>query len=35
MHYYQDLDWPGAVQDVDAAAKYLKLRGCKKVRHIY
>ena len=26
-HYMSDLDWPGAVQDISAAAKYLKGKG--------
>ena len=26
-HYMSDLDWPGAVQDICGAAKYLKERG--------
>ena len=26
-HYMSDLDWPGAVQDIAAAAKYLKQKG--------
>jgi len=30
-HYMSDLDWPGAVQDIAGAAKYLKEKGCKKV----
>ncbi|XP_015767386.1 PREDICTED: protein usf-like [Acropora digitifera] len=30
-HYMSDLDWPGAVQDICGAAKYLKERGCSKV----
>ncbi|GFS24763.1 protein usf-like [Elysia marginata] len=30
-HYSADLDWRGAVADVDACAKFLKQKGCKKV----
>ncbi|KAK3602246.1 hypothetical protein CHS0354_034481 [Potamilus streckersoni] len=30
-HYMGNLDWPGAVKDIDGAAKYLKELGCKKV----
>ncbi|KAI8784814.1 protein usf-like [Biomphalaria glabrata] len=30
-HYSKDLNWPGAVQDVDACARYLKSKGIKKV----
>jgi carboxymethylenebutenolidase len=30
-HYVQDLNWQGAVQDVDAFARYLKSLGIKKV----
>ncbi|CAG5135002.1 unnamed protein product [Candidula unifasciata] len=30
-HYVQDLNWEGAVQDVDAFARYLKSQGVKKV----
>ncbi|GFO34906.1 dienelactone hydrolase family protein [Plakobranchus ocellatus] len=30
-HYSADLDWRGAIADVDACAKYLKQQGCKKV----
>lgn len=30
-HYMNDLDWPGAVQDISGAAKYLIASGCKKV----
>jgi len=26
-HYARDLDWPGAVQDIAGAAKYLKEKG--------
>ena len=26
-HYAADLDWPGAVQDIAGAAKYLKEKG--------
>ena len=26
-HYMSDLDWPGAVQDIAGAAKYLKEKG--------
>lgn len=26
-HYMSDLDWPGAVHDIAAAAKYLKQKG--------
>ena len=26
-HYASDLDWPGAVQDIAAAAKYLRQKG--------
>ena len=26
-HYMSDLDWPGAVQDIAASAKYLKQKG--------
>ncbi|XP_059150007.1 protein usf-like isoform X2 [Physella acuta] len=30
-HYMGGLDWKGAVEDIRAAAKYLKEQGCKKV----
>ncbi|KAK0066101.1 protein usf-like isoform X1 [Biomphalaria pfeifferi] len=30
-HYMGSLDWKGAVDDIRAAAKYLKEQGCKKV----
>ncbi|CAL1530164.1 unnamed protein product, partial [Lymnaea stagnalis] len=30
-HYMGELDWKGAVEDIRAAAKYLKEQGCKKV----
>lgn len=30
-HYSADLDWRGAVADVEACARYLKDKGCKKV----
>ena len=26
-----NLDWQGAIQDISAAARFLKLRGCVKV----
>ena len=28
-----DLDWIGAVEDVQGAARYLVSRGCNKVRY--
>ncbi|XP_013400769.1 uncharacterized protein LOC106166668 [Lingula anatina] len=30
-HYMGDLDWPGAVKDVQAAARFLQSKGCVKV----
>lgn len=30
-HYMSDLDWPGAVKDIEGAAKYLLSKGCSKV----
>jgi len=30
-HYMGNLDWPGAVQDINVAAEYLKSQGVKKV----
>ncbi|XP_005100524.1 protein usf [Aplysia californica] len=30
-HYAADLDWAGAIQDIDACARYLKSQGVKKV----
>ncbi|XP_028396670.1 uncharacterized protein LOC114520569 [Dendronephthya gigantea] len=30
-HYMNDLDWPGAIQDITGAAKYLLSKGCTKV----
>ncbi|CAL1540946.1 unnamed protein product [Lymnaea stagnalis] len=30
-HYSKDLNWEGAVQDVDACARFLKAQGVKKV----
>ena len=30
-HYFNDLDWPGAVQDIQAAANYLHKNGVEKV----
>ena len=31
-HLMSGLDWPGALQDIAGAAKFLKSKGCKKVR---
>lgn len=30
-HYMSDLDWPGAVQDIAGAAKYLKEKGLSNI----
>ena len=30
-HYMKNLDWPGAIEDIQGAAKYLLSNGCKKV----
>ncbi|CAF0937240.1 unnamed protein product [Brachionus calyciflorus] len=30
-HYFNDLDWPGAVQDIQAAVDYLKSKGVEKI----
>ena len=30
-HYAADLDWPGAVQDIAGAAKYLKEKGWSNI----
>ncbi len=30
-HLMHGLDWPGALQDIVAAAKFLKSKGCAKV----
>jgi len=30
-HYMNDLDWAGAVKDIQGAAKYLLANGCQKV----
>lgn len=30
-HYMSDLDWPGAVQDIAGAAKYLKEKGWSNI----
>ena len=29
-----NLDWPGAVKDIQACAQYLKEKGCTKVRRV-
>ena len=33
-HLMSGLDWSGALQDIAGAAKFLKSKGCKKVRLI-
>lgn len=30
-HYFNDLDWQGAVQDIQAAVNYLKSKGVEKI----
>ena len=30
-HYFNDLNWQGAIQDIQAAVKYLNSKGCTKV----
>jgi carboxymethylenebutenolidase len=30
-HLFNDLDWPGAVQDIQGAISYLKSRGVEKI----
>ena len=30
-HYFNDLDWPGAVQDIQGAVDYLKSQGVEKI----
>ena len=30
-HLMNNLDWPGAVKDIQGAAKYLLSKGCTKV----
>lgn len=30
-HYYNDLNWQGAVQDIQGAVNYLKSKGVEKI----